>query len=105
MPTLDECLKACGESQRLTCGAAFIRPPRTPIPPKGIAAGVNAKFWLLCSDAYLEAFGYTLFLFLVSGVLSMGLGTILVAMRVGPIAVLRPGGGGLRHRGCATRRW
>ena len=39
-------------------------------------------------DAYLEAFGYTLWLFLVAGVLSMVLGTLLVAMRVGPIAVL-----------------
>ncbi len=38
--------------------------------------------------AYLEAFGYTLWLFLVACVLSMVLGTILVAMRVGPIAVL-----------------
>ncbi|WP_028653694.1 amino acid ABC transporter permease [Nocardioides halotolerans] len=40
-------------------------------------------------DAYLKAFGYTLALFLVSGVLSMVLGTFLVALRVGPIAVLR----------------
>ena len=43
-------------------------------------------------DLYLRAFGYTFFLFLVSGVLSMVLGTILVAMRVGPIAVLRKAG-------------
>lgn len=43
-------------------------------------------------DAYLKAFGYTFALFLVSGVLSMILGTFLVAMRVGPIAVLRAAG-------------
>ena len=40
-------------------------------------------------DTYLRAFGYTLFLFLVAGVLSTVLGTFLVALRVGPIAVLR----------------
>jgi glutamate transport system permease protein len=40
-------------------------------------------------DAYLKAFGYTLALFLVSGFLSMVLGTLLVALRVGPVAVLR----------------
>ncbi|MCD4527078.1 amino acid ABC transporter permease [Nocardioides sp. cx-173] len=40
-------------------------------------------------DAYLKAFGYTFALFLVSGFLSLVLGTLLVAMRVGPIAVLR----------------
>ena len=40
-------------------------------------------------DVYLRAFGYTLFLFLVAGVLSTVLGTFLVALRVGPIAVLR----------------
>jgi glutamate transport system permease protein len=39
--------------------------------------------------AYLKAFGYTFALFLVAGVLSMILGTFLVAMRVGPVAVLR----------------
>ena len=39
-------------------------------------------------DAYLKAFGYTLFLFLVAGLLSMIMGTILVALRVGPISVL-----------------
>jgi glutamate transport system permease protein len=38
--------------------------------------------------AYLEAFGYTLWLFLVAGALSLLLGTFLVALRVGPIAVL-----------------
>lgn len=36
----------------------------------------------------LEAFGYTVFLFLVSAVFSLVLGTLLVAMRVGPISVL-----------------
>lgn len=39
-------------------------------------------------DLYLKAFGYTVFLFLVSGVLSLLLGTLLVAMRVGPVSVL-----------------
>ena len=36
----------------------------------------------------LKAFGYTVLLFLVSGVLSLIGGTLLVAMRVGPVAVL-----------------
>ena len=36
----------------------------------------------------LQAFGYTILLFLISGVLSLIGGTLLVAMRVGPIAVL-----------------
>ena len=40
-------------------------------------------------DLYLRAFGYTFFLFVVAGLLSLLLGTVLVAMRVGPIAVLR----------------
>ncbi|WP_307827875.1 ABC transporter permease subunit [Nocardioides sp. SYSU D00038] len=40
-------------------------------------------------DAYLQAFGYTLALFVISGLLSLVLGTVLVAMRVGPVAVLR----------------
>ena len=39
-------------------------------------------------DLVLKAFGYTIFLFLVSAVLSLVLGTILVAFRVGPISVL-----------------
>ncbi len=43
-------------------------------------------------DAYLQGFGYTFALFLVSGILSMILGTFLVAMRVGPISVLRAAG-------------
>lgn len=37
----------------------------------------------------LKAFAYTIFLFLVSGVVSLVLGTLLVACRVGPVAVLR----------------
>lgn len=40
-------------------------------------------------DLVLRAFGYTIFLFLVSAVLSMALGTVLAAMRVGPVSVLR----------------
>jgi glutamate transport system permease protein len=40
-------------------------------------------------DAYLKAFGYTFFLFLVAAVLSTILGTLLAAFRVGPISVLR----------------
>ena len=40
-------------------------------------------------DAYFEAVGYTLALFLVSGVLSTLLGTLLAAFRVSPIWVLR----------------
>lgn len=40
-------------------------------------------------DLYLKAFGYTLALFLCSGILSMVWGTILAAFRVSPVAVLR----------------
>jgi glutamate transport system permease protein len=40
-------------------------------------------------DLYLRAFGYTFALFLVSGILSMVMGTLLAAMRVGPVSVLR----------------
>lgn len=40
----------------------------------------------------LKAFGYTIALFVVSGVLSLIGGTILVAMRVGPIPVLARAG-------------
>lgn len=40
-------------------------------------------------DEVLKGFGYTLFLFLVCAAASLVLGTVLVAMRVGPIAVLR----------------
>jgi glutamate transport system permease protein len=39
-------------------------------------------------DLVAKAFGYTIFLFVVSAVLSLVLGTILVAFRVGPISVL-----------------
>lgn len=40
-------------------------------------------------DLITKAFGYTIFLFLVSGLLSLAFGTFLVAMRVGPVSVLR----------------
>jgi glutamate transport system permease protein len=40
-------------------------------------------------DLYFKAFGYTVFLFLVSAVLALVLGTVLAAMRVGPVSVLR----------------
>lgn len=40
-------------------------------------------------DEFFKGFGYTLALFLVCAVASLVLGTLLVAMRVGPIAVLR----------------
>ncbi|HEY0903794.1 MAG TPA: amino acid ABC transporter permease [Marmoricola sp.] len=43
-------------------------------------------------DAYLKAFGYTIFLFLVAGVLSTILGTLLAAFRVSPVGVLRLAG-------------
>jgi len=43
-------------------------------------------------DEFLKAFGYTIALFVASGVLSLVLGTFLVALRVGPIAVLRAAG-------------
>lgn len=39
-------------------------------------------------DLVAKAFGYTVFLFLCSAVLSLVFGTVLVALRVGPIAVL-----------------
>ena len=45
-------------------------------------------------DLVLKAFGYTVFLFLVSAVLSLVLGTVLAAMRVGPVSVLRMFGTG-----------
>lgn len=41
----------------------------------------------------LRAFGYTALLFVVSAVLSLALGTLLAAMRVGPIKVLAVAGG------------
>lgn len=40
-------------------------------------------------DVILKAFGYTLALFVCAGILSLAGGTVLVAMRVGPVAVLR----------------
>lgn len=43
-------------------------------------------------DSLLEAFGYTLRLALVAGVLSLIFGTILAAMRVGPVSVLSKAG-------------
>ena len=39
-------------------------------------------------DLVSKAFGYTIFLFLTSAVLSLLLGTVLVTMRVGPIGIL-----------------
>lgn len=44
-------------------------------------------------DLYVKAFGYTVALFVVAAVLSLVLGTLLVAMRVGPVAVLRRASG------------
>lgn len=43
-------------------------------------------------DLVLKAFGYTVFLFLVSAVLSLVIGTVVVSMRVGPVPVLRSAG-------------
>ncbi|WP_232677437.1 amino acid ABC transporter permease [Nocardioides sp. R-C-SC26] len=40
-------------------------------------------------DLFFRGFGYTVALFVISGLLSLLLGTLLAAMRVGPIAVLR----------------
>jgi len=40
-------------------------------------------------DLYLRAFGYTVALFLVAGVLSLLMGTFLVACRVSPVGILR----------------
>ena len=40
-------------------------------------------------DLVVRGFTYTVLLFLVAGVLSLVIGTILAAMRVGPVAVLR----------------
>ena len=45
-------------------------------------------------DLVLRAFGYTIFLLLVSAVISLTFGTVLAAMRVGPISVLRAFGTG-----------
>lgn len=43
-------------------------------------------------DAYLKAFGYTFFMFIVSAVLSTILGTVLAAFRVSPVVALRVAG-------------
>lgn len=43
-------------------------------------------------DLVAQAFTYTIVLFVISGVLSMVLGTLLAALRVGPIAVLSRAG-------------
>lgn len=43
-------------------------------------------------DLVLEAFGVTLQLFVISGVLSLVFGTVLAAMRVGPVPVLARAG-------------
>ena len=40
-------------------------------------------------DAVVRAFTYTLLLFVIAGVFSLIFGTLLAAMRVGPVAVLR----------------
>ncbi|GAB3992043.1 amino acid ABC transporter permease [Nocardioides marmoraquaticus] len=40
-------------------------------------------------DQVARAFGYSLLFFVIAGVLSLVLGTLLAAMRVGPVAVLR----------------
>ncbi|HEX5919067.1 MAG TPA: ABC transporter permease subunit, partial [Nocardioides sp.] len=39
-------------------------------------------------DEYLKAFGLTIGLFVVSGIASLVLGTILAVLRVGPVSVL-----------------
>ena len=49
-------------------------------------------------DLVLEAFGLTLMLFVISGLLSLVLGTLLAAMRVGPVPVLAKAGGALCER-------
>ena len=43
-------------------------------------------------DLVLEAFGLTLMLFVISGLLSLVFGTVLAAMRVGPVPVLAKAG-------------
>ena len=44
-------------------------------------------------DLVLRAFAYTVLLFLFAGVLSLLFGTFLVALRVGPVGVLRKAAG------------
>jgi len=48
-------------------------------------------------EAIALAFAYTVLLFLLAGIGSMVLGTVLAAMRVGPIPVLRWAGAGYVH--------
>ncbi len=50
-------------------------------------------------DLVVRAFTYTILLFLISGVLSMVFGTLLAAMRVGPIGVLAKATARLRDDG------
>lgn len=40
-------------------------------------------------DLYLRSFGYTLALFVIAAILSLILGTVLCALRVGPVAIMR----------------
>ncbi len=44
-------------------------------------------------DEYLKAFGLTLTLFVVSGILSLVWGLVLATLRVGPVAVMRTAAG------------
>lgn len=44
-------------------------------------------------DEYLKAFGVTLGLFVVSGLASLVLGTVLAVLRVGPVAIMRHAAG------------
>jgi glutamate transport system permease protein len=44
-------------------------------------------------DEYLKAFGLTLALFVVSGLASLALGTLLAVFRVGPVAIMRRAAG------------
>ena len=55
-------------------------------------------------DLVLKAFGYTIFLFLVSAVISLLLGTLLAAMRVGPVSVLDKASARSTSPSCATPR-
>ena len=53
---------------------------------------------------YLKAFWLTTPALRLSGLASLVFGTLLGALRVGPVAVHAAGGGHLRHRWSATRR-
>ena len=55
-------------------------------------------------DLYLSAFRLTIGLFLVSGALSLVLGTLLAAMRVGPVAFLSKAATTSTSRSSATPR-